>query len=224
MSEDKDDYTFLDEGKETAQDEQEAEQRVVLTIEHIRELQDNIEAKQKKLDELNAELAVDRETLRSMLHEFESNNTNELSLPGFLAPELGLPSFLGGGTKSSEEDSFRSAPSPQGFGLERQECFKSDSRMHAIMKGASVLKLSDFHKYDTKMVSDPTATPSNKIKKAFKDNTNTSQGGDGDIWIEKLFLNKNTGQKVTFFVSENTGQKVRDEPPSGASKVIFLKH
>ncbi len=46
--------------------------------------------------------------------------------------------------------------------------------------------------------------------------------GDGDLWYEVLLRSKKTGQEVSFFCSKNTGQRVRDEPPTGASRVIYL--
>ena len=45
-------------------------------------------------------------------------------------------------------------------------------------------------------------------------------GGDGDVWIEKVFVSKKTGKKRIYFVSVKTGERVRGEPPSGASRVL----
>jgi hypothetical protein len=45
---------------------------------------------------------------------------------------------------------------------------------------------------------------------------------DGDIWIEKIYVSKKTGNKRTYFVSVKTGERVRDEPPSGASQVLYI--
>lgn len=46
--------------------------------------------------------------------------------------------------------------------------------------------------------------------------------GDGDIWVEKIFQSTKTGRLVRMFESTNTGRRIQSEPPSGASKVIYL--
>ena len=48
------------------------------------------------------------------------------------------------------------------------------------------------------------------------------QMGDGDIWVEKRFQSSKSGKERIFFCSTNTGRKVRDEPPTGASKIVYL--
>ena len=45
-----------------------------------------------------------------------------------------------------------------------------------------------------------------------------------DVWVEEIMIHKATGKKKVFFVSKKTGERVKDEPPSSASKVIFLKN
>jgi len=50
---------------------------------------------------------------------------------------------------------------------------------------------------------------------------NVDQSADGDIWVEKIFQSKKTGKRRIYFCSSKTGRKVRDEPPTGASKVIY---
>ncbi len=274
-----------------AKESETVEQRYFVTIEDVRQLLDEIEAKQKRVDELNEELAVDRKKLTTMVtklgsnsatklsspgylggagevtmtgdsslpsflgggsrlpeeasgrscqsrcsqvvKKLESNSTTELSLPSFLGGagevtmtgDSSLPSFLGGGSRLPEEASGRSCQSrcSQGLGLERQSRFKSIEKIHPVMKGVSVLSINELKNYDVKAIADPTGTPSNKYKKAFKDQGNTSTKGDGDVWVEKKLVNKKTGEEVRCFVSKNTGEKVIDEPPTGASKVIFLK-
>lgn len=47
--------------------------------------------------------------------------------------------------------------------------------------------------------------------------------GDGDIWVEKLFQSTKTGKFVRMFESTNTGRRIKGEPPSGASKVVYLR-
>jgi len=70
--------------------------------------------------------------------------------------------------------------------------------------------------YDTKIVEDPLAKPS-KIVKGLK------VVGDNDIWVEAICKNRKSGNTHIFFVSQKTGQKVRNEPPTGASHVFYLK-
>jgi hypothetical protein len=65
---------------------------------------------------------------------------------------------------------------------------------------------------------DPCAKQSKIIKRS---NLDISGHGDGDIWVERIFVSKRTGKRKTFFVSVATGRKVRDEPPTGASKVLY---
>ncbi len=47
---------------------------------------------------------------------------------------------------------------------------------------------------------------------------------DGDMWFETIFRNCKTGQLRTYFVSQKTGLRRRDEPPTGASAVVYLKY
>jgi hypothetical protein len=53
---------------------------------------------------------------------------------------------------------------------------------------------------------------------------------DFDVWREVLVCHKETGEKRSYFVSDKTDRKVWDEPPSGATKIvyqpvqIYLKH
>lgn len=46
---------------------------------------------------------------------------------------------------------------------------------------------------------------------------------DGDMWFETVFRNCKTGTKRIYFVSHKTGSRCKDEPPSGASLVIYLR-
>jgi hypothetical protein len=110
--------------------------------------------------------------------------------------------------------------------LERQSNFKLEEKIPQMMKGASALEFAELLKYDTNEVVDPNAAPSQKVKKSslkcsIKSNAVTE--GDGDVWVEKIRYTKNDRQPVTCFVSKATGKIVRNEPPTGASKVIFLK-
>ena len=47
--------------------------------------------------------------------------------------------------------------------------------------------------------------------------------GDGDIWYETLCRNVKNDTIVSVFVSIMTGGKSRGEPPTGSSKVVYLK-
>lgn len=66
---------------------------------------------------------------------------------------------------------------------------------------------------------DPCAKPSKIVKRSRLD----LGAGDGDVWYEKIFVSKRTGKKRIFFVSLATGKKKSDEPPTGASKVLYLE-
>lgn len=46
---------------------------------------------------------------------------------------------------------------------------------------------------------------------------------DGDIWFETIFRNINNGKARIYFVSQKKGSRRRDEPPSGASFVVYLR-
>ncbi len=105
------------------------------------------------------------------------------------------------------------------LGLNRQNKFKA--KMPALIKGVSTLQVKNIEKYDTYAINDPMASPSKKIAKSNL--KITANEGDGDIWVEMIFRHKDTGKMRIMFVSKNTGKKVADEPPSGASKVIYLK-
>ncbi len=65
---------------------------------------------------------------------------------------------------------------------------------------------------------DPMAKQSHKVRSDKR-----LAGGDGDIWVEKLCQSTKTGRFATYFESTNTGKKHKNEPPTGASTVVFLK-
>jgi len=106
--------------------------------------------------------------------------------------------------------------------MERQTAFKADLKMAPAIKGASTLDLAEFKDYDTKIVNDPCAKNSKKVARSNL-NAADGHGGDGDVWKEKVLYGKTTGNPQTFFISKNTGAKSKGEPPSGASKVIYLR-
>ena len=105
--------------------------------------------------------------------------------------------------------------------LSRQQHFKLDNKMTNMIKGASLINVTMLHKYDTKSdVRDKNATPSRKIAQS---RFNTNIVGDDDVWVEMVCGNIYSDVISSIFVSKKTGKMFWDEPPSGASKVIFLK-
>jgi len=93
------------------------------------------------------------------------------------------------------------------------------------MKGASMLDVREKKNYDVKQIHDPNAKPSKKAAKANMTGMSKVNPieGDGDVWVEKIFRNRQTGSTRTFFVSKQTGKKVAFEPPTGASRVLYLR-
>ena len=87
-----------------------------------------------------------------------------------------------------------------------------------IMKGASALDLRDIAKYDVQNCHESVAKPSK-----IAERNGCDMRGDDDVWIEKRLVHKETGRARSFFFSKKTGRRVPDEPPSGASKVLYLK-
>ena len=70
---------------------------------------------------------------------------------------------------------------------------------------------------------DPFAKPSNVRLSRKSDGTNKIIG-DGDVWVEILCEHTKTGEVKSFFKStKDPHRKVPDEPPTGASHVIYLK-
>ena len=70
-------------------------------------------------------------------------------------------------------------------------------------------------------VRDPCAKKSKITKRANLGNL--AKEGDGDVWVEKLFRSKKSGKLRIYFVSMATGRRSRDEPPTGASRVIYAE-
>jgi hypothetical protein len=67
-----------------------------------------------------------------------------------------------------------------------------------------------------RLIHDPLA------KKSDKRISSRLSQGDGDVWMEKECVNVKTGKHVSVFYSAHTGRKVPHEPPSGATKVLYL--
>jgi hypothetical protein len=87
-----------------------------------------------------------------------------------------------------------------------------------VVKGASKLDLMEFPRYDTSVVHDDLAKRSKKFA-ILHDHAD----GDRDVWVEKLYASTKTGKVKVYFVSKKTGKKIEGEPPSGASRVLYLK-
>jgi len=68
-------------------------------------------------------------------------------------------------------------------------------------------------------MENPFAKPSKHIKKS---GGKMEIIGDRDVWEERVCVHSKTGKQKSFFYSLNTGFRVKDEPPTGASEVIFL--
>ena len=69
-------------------------------------------------------------------------------------------------------------------------------------------------------VHDNLAKPSRHVRNTSHGSHETSVG-DGDVWVEKLCVHKQTGEVFSFFESLKTGVRKKGEPPTGASKVIY---
>ena len=77
--------------------------------------------------------------------------------------------------------------------------------------------------YDTEIIHDPKAKPSPTIKKAHISNKKLVYG-DGDSWVEGVYDSiMFPGEYRIYFQSQNTGRKILREPPTGASKVVYLR-
>jgi len=74
--------------------------------------------------------------------------------------------------------------------------------------------------HDIDHYHDPEARRSKRVEKA---GCSLGIAGDSDVWVEKLRQNTKTGKLKRVFESTNTGRKCRNEPPTGASHVVYLK-
>mmetsp|Transcript_446 Transcript_446/g.750 ORF Transcript_446/g.750 Transcript_446/m.750 type:complete len:777 (+) Transcript_446:216-2546(+) len=102
--------------------------------------------------------------------------------------------------------------SARSLGMDHSDCTSISSAGYSV-SSSTYTALSNYISY-----KDPCAKPSKIIKRS---NLDVSGHGDGDIWVERIFVSKRTGKRKIFFVSVATGRKVRGEPPTGASKVIY---
>jgi len=114
--------------------------------------------------------------------------------------------------KQTSRDAF------QILGLKKQNNFKFKTAL--MIRGCSKLSFEEKINCDTKIVSERDAKASSKIKKS---GIRTAPiVGDKDVWVEKIFRNHEGKTKIVF-VSKRTGNTVEQEPPTGASKVIYLR-
>lgn len=76
--------------------------------------------------------------------------------------------------------------------------------------------------YDTEFIRDPMAKPSPTIRKAHIGDSHIH--GDGDCWQEGVYYSTKgpAGGRRIYFQSQKTGRKSLGEPPTGASKVLYL--
>lgn len=76
-------------------------------------------------------------------------------------------------------------------------------------------------KHQIHHLHDPLAKPSHKV--GYSKSRGNTVVGDGDIWVEVLCESVKTGQIMSFFKStKHPERKVAREPPTGASRVVYL--
>jgi len=90
-------------------------------------------------------------------------------------------------------------------------------------------------KHQIEDLHDPLAKRSHVMNRSCYTNTsvvvgnpskrkNSHLSGDGDVWVEVLCKHTKTGEIKSYFKStKDPGRRVPDEPPTGASRVIFLR-
>lgn len=81
----------------------------------------------------------------------------------------------------------------------------------------------DNKKYDLENVHDPLASPSRHFDRSDMPCTEKAYLGDDEIWVEKVLMSTTSLQPRSFFESESTHKKTADEPPTGASRVLYLR-
>lgn len=75
--------------------------------------------------------------------------------------------------------------------------------------------------FETESVCSEFSNFSKQSKRVLRSKKLQQITSDGDVWYERRMKNKKTGKKKSWFVSANTGEHVKDEPPSGASCVVY---
>ena len=191
-----------------------------VTIEDIKKQQDYI-------DELSRELSIEKMKLDEMKKEFTQSYKASYSQTSLSETDTATKHEKDTGTENVKVTSPRAKHASRPVGLIKRETkFKVEDKIKPLMKGASTLSFDEIQKYDLQCISDPIASPSAKVHKAQMGGNKTLPSGkitgDGEVWVEKLYMTTD-GRKRTVFVSKTTGEKSLDEPPTGASKVIFLK-
>jgi hypothetical protein len=78
-------------------------------------------------------------------------------------------------------------------------------------------------KYDVAEVHDSLARPSKHFDRADAPSSSIAYVGDNQTWVEKVLMSTTSCEPRSFFVSKTTDQKVPDEPPTGASRVLYLR-
>jgi len=68
--------------------------------------------------------------------------------------------------------------------------------------------------YDIRFVNDPQAKKSRRVRLCIV--------GDNDSWFETILWKEEDCEWTSYFISRNTGRRVKDEPPTGASRVYYL--
>ncbi|GFH46439.1 predicted protein [Chaetoceros tenuissimus] len=156
------------------------------------------------------------------LNDLDSNLNRQLDFAGskYASHLLNTPSASSIGSQHSFHSpssyqrslsSFLESPSRRKL----SQSFHSDAS--SVMSGMSFS--STYTALSNLSYHDPLAKPS-KIVRRSNLNVDSSKG-DGDIWVEKIFMSKRTGKRRIFFVSVATGRRVRDEPPTGASQIVY---
>lgn len=156
------------------------------------------------------------------LNDLDSNFNRQLDFGGskYASHLLNTPSASSIGSQHSFHSSssyqrslssFLESPSRRNL----SQSFHSDAS--SVMSGMSFN--STYTALSNLSYHDPIAKPS-KIVRRSNLNVDSSKG-DGDIWVEKIFMSKRTGKRRIFFVSVATGRRVRDEPPTGASQIVY---
>lgn len=97
---------------------------------------------------------------------------------------------------------------------------KSLSSKSSVASANSTQTWNSRGSWETVSTRDPCARRSKIVRKSSHLQQLTEKG-DGDVWVERLYKSKRSGEYKVYFVSTNTGKRSRDEPPSGASKVIY---
>lgn len=152
------------------------------------------------------------------LNDLDSNLNRQLDFGGskYASHLLNTPSASSIGSQHSFHSSSSNQRSLSNF-------LESPSRRSFHSDASSVMSGMSFNSTYTALSNlsyhDPIAKPS-KIVRRSNLNVDSSKG-DGDIWVEKIFMSKRTGKRRIFFVSVATGRRVRDEPPTGASQIVY---